>query len=207
LLLANCRKWNLAIICDEVFADYGLGADSDRVVSLAGVSTAPSFTLSGLSKISGLPQMKLAWLVVNGPPDYLSEALARLEVIADTYLSVSAPLAHALPKLLESRRCLQPQILARVESNLQRLDALLSRDLPVSRLNVDGGWYAILKLPSVRSDEQWALALLNQDGVLVHPGHFFDFRSEGHLVISLLPHSEVFEQGIRGILTRVSQSC
>jgi hypothetical protein len=205
-LLAFCQGHDVALVADEVFADYGLAADRQRVVSHAAIAEALTFTLSGLSKISALPQMKLAWLVVNGPPQLLGSCLARMEIIADTYLSLSAPLALALPELLETRRALQPQILERVTSNLHLLDARLAVNQPVSRLAVEGGWYAILRLPSVRSDEEWAMELARQDGVLVHPGHFFDFSSEGHLVISLLAGREVFEEGIARILTRVASS-
>jgi hypothetical protein len=205
-LLAFCRQHDMALVADEVFADYPLAADAQRVVSHASVTEALTLTLSGLSKISALPQMKLAWLVLNGPPELLRGGLARMEIIADTYLSVSAPLALALPALLETRRTLQPQILARVASNLKLLDARLASGQPVSRLIVEGGWYAMLRLPSIRTDEEWAMELARQDGVLVHPGHFFDFNSEGHLVISLLTRAEVFEEGIARILTRVGTS-
>ncbi len=214
-LLTCCEEQHLALIADEVFADYEFGPDSanrpdkktrQRVVSHAGTSEALTFTLSGLSKICALPQMKIAWMVVNGPSDDLRTALARLELIADTYLSVSGPVVHALPKLLETRRSLQPQILKRVGTNLQWLDEQLSRNSQVSRLQAEGGWNAILKLPTIRSDENWATELLREDGVLVHPGHFYDFPSEGYLVISLLPPTEIFEQGMTKILTRVAQS-
>jgi alanine-synthesizing transaminase len=204
-LLKCCREHAIALAADEVFADYAFASDEGRVVSHAGASEVLTFTLSGLSKIAALPQMKLAWVVVTGPPDVLREALARLEVIADTYLSVSAPSAHALPAMLETRRSLQPQILARVRTNLLWLDAHLSPDSAVSRLRTEGGWYAILKLPAIRSDEDWAVELLSRDGVFVHPGHFYDLPAEGHLVVSLLPPSEIFREGIRRVLTRVSQ--
>jgi alanine-synthesizing transaminase len=204
-LLKSWNKHAVALVADEVFADYAFAPDEGRVVSHAGVSEALTFTLSGLSKISALPQMKLAWVVVNGPPEALREAQARLEVIADTYLSVSAPLAHALPAMLETRRSLQPQILERVRTNLRWLDEHLSPGSSVSRLRAEGGWYAILKLPAIRSDEDWAVELLTQDGVLVHPGHFYDLPAEGHLVVSLLPPSEIFQQGIRKLLRCVLQ--
>lgn len=202
-LLKHCREHELALVADEVFSDYAFASDPAHLASHAGISTALTFTLSGLSKISALPQIKLAWAVVNGPPDALREALARLEVIADTYLSVSAPLAHALPALLESRRSLQPQILERVRSNLCWLDEELTPACPVSRLRAEGGWYAILRVPSTRSDDDWAIELLSHDAVFVHPGHFYDFPSEGHLVISLLPTPEVFQEGIRRLLARI----
>jgi aspartate/methionine/tyrosine aminotransferase len=129
-----------------------------------------------------------------------------MEIIADTYLSVCAPLALALPGLLETRRTHQPQILERVTSNLKLLEAQLAVGQPVSRLVVEGGWYAILRLPSIRTDGEWAIELARKDGVLVHPGHFFDFGSDGHLVISLLTKPEIFEEGITRILTRVANS-
>jgi hypothetical protein len=196
----------MALVADEVFADYYLEADSQRVVSHAAVTEALTFTLSGLSKISALPQMKLAWLVVNGPAPLLRNSLGRLEIIADTYLSLSAPLALALPALLETRRALQPQLQARVGSNLQLLDARLEVNQPVGRLEVEGGWYAVLRLPSIRTDEEWAVELACKDNVLVHPGHFFDFGRDGHLVISLLTEQEVFEEGLARILNRVATS-
>jgi len=203
-VLTFCRQRDMALVADEVFADYSLTADPQRVVSHAAITEALTFTLSGLSKISALPQMKLAWVVVNGPGQQLRDALARLEMIADTYLSLSAPLALALPKLLETRRTIQPQIQERLRSNLQFLDSQLPIDQPVSRLEVEGGWYAVLRLPSIRTDEDWAVELARQDGVLAHPGHFFDFSSEGCLVISLLTGREVFAKGLGRILARVA---
>lgn len=205
-LMALCPAREVALVSDEVFADYSLSADAQRAVSHAAVTEALSLTMSGLSKISALPQMKLAWLVVNGPPELLRNCLSRLEIIADTYLSVSAPLALALPRLLETRRTLQPQILERVRSNLGVLDGQLAWGQPVSRLVVEAGWYAILRLPSIQTDEEWAMELASKDGVLVHPGHFFDFGSDGHLVISLLTKPDVFEEGIAKILARAVSS-
>lgn len=203
-LLAFCQKREMALVADEVFADYSLAADPARVASHAAITEALTFTLSGLSKISALPQVKAAWVVVNGPAQLLQDALARLEVIADTYLSLSAPVALALPQMLETRRKIQPQILGRVRSNLQMLDRQLANQQLVSRLEFEGGWYAILRLPSIQTDEDWAVELARQDGVLAHPGLFFDFSSEGHLVISLLTEGAVFEEGLRRILARVA---
>lgn len=199
-----CHQYQAAIIADEVFADYGLGAGADRVATHAENSEVLTFTLSGLSKISALPQMKLAWIVVTGPPDLRSEAEARMEVIADTYLSVSAPVALAAPQWLAHRHAIQSQILERVQANLRKLDELLSPGLPVSRLKVEGGWYAILRVPSTRSDEDWAAAFLTQEGVSVHPGHFYDFPSEGFLVLSLLPAQDVFASALGKIISIVS---
>ncbi len=224
-LLSCCKKQSLPLIADEVFADYSFGPvepsgesrggsrtaltetrAGGRFTTHATVSETLTFTLSGLSKISALPQMKLAWVVVTGPADYVKTALARLEVIADTYLSVSAPVAHALPKLLEARHSLQPQILERIRSNLRWLDEQLSWASLLPRLQTEGGWYAVLKLPSICSDEDWAVKLLSQDGVLVHPGHFYDFPSDSHLVVSLLPKPDIFREGIRKILAGVNSA-
>ena len=204
-LLTLCRRQGMALVADEVFADYAFAPDPQRVSSHAGISEALTFTLSGLSKISALPQMKVAWLVASGPGQLLPSALARLEVIADTYLSLSAPQALALPAWLATRRAIQPQILERVLSNLERLDRLLPGQ-PVSRLAVEGGWYAILRLPTIRTDEEWAIEFARQEGVLVHPGHFYDFPSDGHVVISLLPQPEVFAEAVARILTRVASA-
>jgi hypothetical protein len=203
-ILAECAQHGVALIADEVFADYALEGNAGRVVSHASFAEILTFTLSGLSKISALPQMKLAWLVANGPPPRLREALARLEIIGDTYLSLSTPLACALPAWLEMRREVQPQILERLRSNLRWLDGELPPGSVVRRLKLEGGWYVILHLPAIQSDEDWAVELLAQDGVMVHPGHFYDFASEGHLVISLLPSPELFQEGISRLLARVA---
>jgi hypothetical protein len=204
-LVEICHPSGAAVIADEVFADYAFGADAERVLTHAQNSEALTFTLSGLSKISALPQMKLGWIVVNGPSELRSEAQARLEVIADTYLSVSAPVALATPAWLAHRHAIQAQILERVQANLRKLDELLAPGLPVSRLKVEGGWYAILRVPSTRSDEDWAAELLTQEGVSVHPGHFYDFPSEGFLVLSLLPAREVFEEALAKVNSLVSR--
>jgi aspartate/methionine/tyrosine aminotransferase len=202
-MIEICRPTGAAIIADEVFADYGFDADAERVATHAQNSEALTFTLSGLSKISALPQMKLGWIVVNGPPELRSQAQARLEVIADTYLSVSAPVALAAPAWLAHRRAIQSQILERVQANLRKVDELLTPGLPVSRLRVEGGWYAILRVPSTRSDEDWAAELLTQVGVSVHPGYFYDFPSAGFLVLSLLPSCDVFADALGRALSRI----
>ncbi len=202
-LVELCQRHAAALVADEVFRDYAWAPDGERVVSHAAVGEVLTFTLSGLSKISALPQMKLAWLVVNGPENLLKDAVSRLEVIADTYLSVAPPLANALPKMLEARRAIQPQIRERVRANLAWLDDQLSGNQAVSRLRAEGGWYVILKLPTVMTDEDWAIELLREDHVFVHPGHFYDFPSEGYLVASLLPPPDVFRSGMTKLLKRV----
>jgi hypothetical protein len=205
--LAECCRQNQgALIADEVFADYVLEAGEDRVLSHAADSRVLTFTLSGLSKISALPQMKLGWVVVSGPEKELKTALERLEVIADTYLSVSAPIAHALPALLEFRKTVQPRILERLRSNLCWLEQQTASCPEVRLLSTEGGWYAVLKVPETVSDEDWAVELLTGEGVLVHPGHFYDFPDDGHLVLSLLTEESVFREGTSRILACVSKS-
>jgi alanine-synthesizing transaminase len=202
-----CRQHQMALVADEVFLDYGLELPVGHAPrSLAGETEVLTFTLSGLSKVAALPQMKLAWIVVNGPEQLIQTAINRLQVIVDTYLSVSTPVALALPKLLETRSLMQPQIQERIRGNLQRLDTMLAPSLPVSRLRAEGGWYAILRLPAIKTDEDWAILLLEQDLVFTHPGHFYDFPSDGYLVVSLLPEPQTFEEGIRRVLARI-ESC
>lgn len=194
----------LALVADEVFYDYPApGAAGDRAPSFSAGSQALTFTLNGLSKISALPQMKCAWIMVTGKAVLVRSAMARLEVVADTYLSLSTPVALALPQLLEFRKLIQPQIRARIARNLAALDAALATDSPAARLHLEGGWYAVLRLPRTLSDEEWALRLLRDDGVLVHPGHFYDFPCEGHIVVSLLPAPDVFGEAVAKIAARV----
>lgn len=205
-LQEHCRKNHGALIADEVFADYPLEDDKDRVACHAADSSVLTFTLSGLSKISALPQMKLGWLVASGPEKELRTALDRLEVIADTYLSVNAPVANALPALLEFRKTVQPRIRERLRSNLHWLDRQMESCSAVERLRVEGGWYAILKVPETHSDEDWAVEMLSREGVLVHPGHFYGFSGDGYLVISLLTREAVFRDGVVRVLACISKS-
>lgn len=195
-LNAICAAKELALIVDEVFLDYSMGAARP---SFAFNHDALTFTLSGLSKISGLPQMKLAWMVISGPEKAGSAALARMEIIADTYLSMSAPIQLAAPVLLAQRHTIQAQIRARVQANLRELDRQIETGM-VSRLVVDGGWYAVLRVPRVRSDEALAISLLESEGVLVQPGYFYDFPAEGYVVLSLITPSETFAEGVRRML-------
>ncbi len=193
-LNAICSAHEMALIADEVFLDFTLGAELPA--SFAANRGALTFTMSGLSKIAGLPQMKAAWLVVSGPPHSKDEALARLEVIADTYLSMNAPVQLAIPAFLEQREAFQKQLMARVRRNLSELDRQLAAQKICSRLEVEGGWYAVLRVPATRSDEDLAIELLTTRGVYVHPGHFYDFSSEGFLVVSLIGGEADFSEGI-----------
>jgi aspartate/methionine/tyrosine aminotransferase len=188
-----CSAQEMAIIADEVFLDFSL--DGARAGSFAGNRGAPTFTLSGLSKIAGLPQMKAAWLIASGPQQWKRDALARLEVIADTYLSVNAPVQLAIPKFLERRHAFQEQVMSRVRRNLAELDRQLAAQQASSRLAMEGGWCAVLRVPVTGSDEDLAIALLNEKGVYVHPGRFYDFSSEQFLVLSLLVPQEQICQG------------
>ena len=197
-----CVEYNLALIVDEVFLDYAHdgAARSSFVVN----EPALTFTLSGISKISGLPQMKVAWLAASGPEERRREALARLEVIADTYLSMNAPLQLATPALLDQRKHIQPLLLDRIRSNVRELDRQLSHQKTCERLRVDGGWYAVLRVPALQSDEDLAIDLLRKVAVLVHPGHFYDFPKDGYLVVSLITPTDLFREGISRILSALN---
>jgi alanine-synthesizing transaminase len=193
-----CREYNLAVIADEVFLDYAHdGASRPTFATNRDVLT---FTLSGVSKISGLPQMKLAWIVTNGPGELVSAAVERLEVIADTYLSMSAPIQLAVPVLLEQRHSIQPLLLDRVRANLSELDRVLAKQKTCRRLDVEGGWYAVLRVPVTQPDEDLAIEILRKASVLVHPGHFYDFPSDGYLIVSLITPTQDFRDGIARVL-------
>jgi alanine-synthesizing transaminase len=197
-LNAICAARDLALIADEVFLDFSLSAGLPW--SFAENRDAPTFTLSGLSKTCGLPQMKAAWLVASGPQEWKREALARLEVIADTYLSMNAPVQLAMPSFLSQRRAFQDQWIARVRRNLAELDRQLALQKVCSRFDVEGGWYAVLRVPATGSDEDLALALLHDTGVYVHPGHFYDFPSEGYVVVSLISKEIELAKGLKDLL-------
>jgi len=201
-LVALCRRHDLAIISDEVFSDYGFEDDPARVRSLIEVDDVLAFSLSGLSKVSGLPQLKLGWIVGSGPESMRKQAFDRLELIADTYLSVSAPVQWAAGELLASREEIQTQIVARVRRNLALLRSKIGPDSPWQVLNVEGGWYAVLQAPRIHTEEDWVLTLLDQDHVLVQPGFFYDFEKEAFLVLSLLTPSGIFGEGVQRILGR-----
>src|SRR5579859_1657957 len=211
-LNAFCKAHRLALIVDEVFLDYGLDdnhrrASLDRTaeggrphMSFAENGDVLTFTLSGLSKISALPQMKVAWVVTSGPEVEVVEAMGRLEVIADTYLSMNAPIQWAVPALLPQREEIQRQLLSRVKANLAELDRQLAEQKACQRLMVDGGWYALLRVPVTRSDEELAIELVRNKRVLLHPGHFYDFPSDGYLVLSLITPREEFDEGMKKVL-------
>lgn len=181
------KERKLPLISDEVFADYAFGEDASRVTTLAG----DGYAMSGLSKVAGLPQMKLGWIIVPA-----AEAMERLEWIADTYLSVSTPVQCAASNLLELGESVQRQIRNRCVGNLAVLRAALAGSA-ADVLQVEGGWYATIKMPRIRTEEEWTLELLSKENVLLQPGFFYDFESEAFLVASLLTPPDVFAEGIR----------
>ena len=192
-----CVAHGLALVSDEVFCDYALTADSSRVTTLAGSRKALTFSMSGLSKVIGMPQLKLGWIAVSGPG--AAEACERLEWIADTFLSVATPVQVALPQLLEAGLPVQKQIATRTEGNLQWLRTFL-RGTALNLLSVEGGWYAVVQVPRTRTEEEWVLELLRTHQVLVQPGYFYDFESEAFLVLSLLTPEAVFREGVERLL-------
>ena len=194
-----CAAHDVAIIADEVFLDFALTEKSHS--SFAANGSALTFTTSGLSKISGLPQIKAAWLISGGPEQLKSQALARLEVIADTYLSMNAPVQLAMPAFLEQRHTFQKQLLGRVRKNLAELDRQLALQKSCSRLTVEGGWYVVMRVPATLPDEELAIELLEGRGVYVHPGHFYDFPADGFLVLSLITGEDEFQAGLKLLLS------
>lgn len=191
---------SLALIADEVFLDYPHdGVPRQSFVANAGALT---FTLSGVSKISALPQMKLAWVATSGPQEIVAAAGARLEIIADTFLSMNAPVQLAASVLLDQRRQIQPALLDRVRVNLAELDRQLAKHPSSSctRLRVEGGWYAVLRVPALGTDEDLAIDLLRKQGIMVHPGHFYDFPNDGYLVLSLITEPADFREGVMRLL-------
>jgi aspartate/methionine/tyrosine aminotransferase len=202
--LERLAAFGLPIISDEVFSDYAFAPDPARVPTLAAFDECLSFSLNGLSKAAGLPQMKLGWIVVNGPKPLRREAMEKLEWIADTYLSVSAPVQCAAPALLQFAEEIQSQIRARTAANLAHIRGALANS-PAGVLNVEAGWYAILRVPRVRSEEEYALDLLGREDVLVQPGYFYDFESEAYLVVSLLTEESIFREGIARIRATIER--
>jgi aspartate/methionine/tyrosine aminotransferase len=201
--LSALRALGRPLICDEVFADYAATEDPARIQTVAGETKLLAFALSGLSKPAALPQMKLGWIAASGPAAARSAALARLEVIADTYLSAGTPVQLAASRLLALAPAMQRQIRDRCAENRAALSAALGPDSPAEVLPADGGWYAVLRLPRTRSEEQWTLELLADD-VWVHPGYFFDFPEEAYIIVSLLPRADRFAQAVTRLARRAS---
>ncbi|MEO8595715.1 MAG: pyridoxal phosphate-dependent aminotransferase [Candidatus Solibacter sp.] len=202
-LTALCAARGIALISDEVFSDYPLTEDVDRVTTLSGVEECLAFSMSGLSKVCGLPQMKLGWIVVNGPGELRAKAWENLEWIADTYLSVSTPVQCAAGQLLAAGKSVQRQIRQRSAANLAFARAALAGS-PANILAVEGGWYITLQVPRTRSEEEWTLLLLERAGILVQPGYFYDFADEAYLVVSLLTAPGIFREGLTALCAMLS---
>jgi alanine-synthesizing transaminase len=196
-----CNRNSLALIVDEVFLDYA--HDGMLRGSFIDNSGALTFTLSGVSKIAALPQMKLAWVATTGPDAAVADAGARLEVIADTFLSLNTPVQLAADVFLEQRNQVQPTLLARVRANLAELDRQLGEQPSCTRLAIEGGWYVVMRVPAIESDEDLAIRLLQQMSVSVHPGHYYDFPTDGYLVLSLITQPDDFNEGVARILRAV----
>ena len=186
----------LPIISDEVFMDYSFGAVPGRLPTVIGADSILSFSLNGLSKAAGMPQMKLAWIALSGPEPARESARQRLELLLDTYLSVATPVQCALPELLRVGSDIQHQIADRLARNLAALRAILENS-PAHCLHVEGGWSAIVQLPRTSTEEIWITRLLEEQSVIVQPGYFFDMDSEAYLVLSLLTPPETFDEGVR----------
>jgi alanine-synthesizing transaminase len=202
-IAALCKKHDAAIISDEVFADYEFSpAKRDASGLLLGRTDIVGFTLGGLSKSIALPQAKLAWIAINGPDDAVGRVRARLELACDTYLSVSTPIQLAAAELLHRGVPIREQIQGRVRDNHATLHARAGEVRSCELLRAEGGWYGVLRVPSIMSEEDLVLSLLAEDGVLVHPGYFFDFPRESFLVVSFLPPADRFADGISRILSR-----
>ncbi|HXX69323.1 MAG TPA: pyridoxal phosphate-dependent aminotransferase [Polyangiaceae bacterium] len=202
--LAALASLGLPIVSDEVFAPYALRDDPTRARSAIAAPGAPLvLALGGLSKSAALPQMKLGWMALSGEPARVDEALDRLELIADAFLSVGAPVQHALPALFAAGSISRQAIRARTRANVNWLAAAVLGS-PASLLDVEGGWYAVLRIPGTRSEEEWVSAFVTDDGVLVHPGHFFDFESEAYVVMSLLTPEPILREGCARILARIA---
>ena len=205
-LNAIASRHGLSLICDEVFSDYIFGTNPDICPTLAENSGVPTFVLSGLSKALALPQMKLSWIAANGPEPILRQSLDRLEVIADTYLSVNTPVQNACAAWLPGSAAIRDQVLARVKENFAFLKEAVGSDGKGNVLPVEGGWYAVLRVDLDDPEDEWAVRLLRERRVYVHPGFYFDFEDEGNIVLSLLPPPERFREGVQRMLAALSGS-
>lgn len=201
-LVEICSRRELALIVDEVFLDYPIDAPTNRAGTFAGEQRAVTFVMSGLSKVAGLPQMKLSWIWMGGPSELKNEARSRLEHVSDVFLSVGTPVQHGLEHYLALSRRIQSSIAMRIMSNYRSLQETFQGS-PVTVLDAEGGWYVIVRLPAVCSSEEWALRLLRDHDVHVHPGYLFDFATGPFLVMSLLPAKANFRAGIRRLLSTV----
>jgi len=199
-----CAAHGLAIVSDEVFGDFPRPGGGPHLPTWLGERRVPTFVLGGLSKLCGLPHLKLGWIAVEGPERERHEALAGLEWLADLFLSVGSPVQSALPRLLELRAPFVARVHERIATNLAALAARVKASPELSLLPADGGWSAVLRLPATRTDEVWALALLER-GVAAHPGHFFDVEGGAHLVLSLIVEPQAFSAGLEALGTLIRE--
>ena len=201
-LTSRCAEQHAALIVDEVFCDYPLSRPFDEPRAFV-TPACLLCRLGGLSKSIGLPQVKLGWMALEGPADIVAEALDRLELICDTYLSVSTPVQVAARSLLERGAAVRQQILDRLRVNDAALRAIMARSGGATVLPADGGWSLVIRVPATRSEEALVMELVERDGVVVHPGYFFDFPHEAFLVVSLLPEPGVFARGVQLVQDRI----
>jgi aspartate/methionine/tyrosine aminotransferase len=204
-LVDACRRHELALIGDEVFFDYSLDAAPDKA-SVLDQDEVITCALGGVSKSCGLPQIKLGWIAWCGPVPSLARALSAFEIVADSYLSVSTPVQVAAARILERGATIRQQIQARIARNLQALRTACAARPAATLLRAEGGWSAVVQVPATRSEEDLVLTLITEDGVLVHPGFFFDFPREAYLVISLLIEPDRFDRGVSRVLARACGS-
>ena len=202
-IVSLAREHHLALIADEVFADYPIAGPPPA--SVLRQQTALTFALGGLAKSVGLPQVKLGWIGVSGPSGLVEEALERLETISDAYLSVSTPVQVAASNLLEAGAAVRTQIQQRVRENYASLGGIVAGYPACSVLPVAAGWYAVVQVPSIQSEEMIVLDVLDRAGILVHPGYFFDFEREAFLVISLLPQPAVFAEAVQALVGEIGR--
>jgi len=198
-----CREKGMALIGDEVFAEYPFAADPRRAESVLRAEDVLSFSLSGLSKLAGLPQLKVGWVAVGGPEDLRRKARERLELLGDTYLPVNSPVQQALSRLLPIGKGIRTRLQERIVANRSILERVLKQAPSCRLLPAEGGWSAVLQIPATRAEEEWVLTLLEEDEVLVHPGYFFDFAGPAYLILSLLPAEDILGEGVERILRRV----
>jgi aspartate/methionine/tyrosine aminotransferase len=200
-LARTCGERSIALVADEVFADYELAAGAAAAAgSLLERTDALGLSLGGLSKSIGLPQVKLGWMAVSGPASLVEATLLKLELVCDTYLSVSTPVQAAAAELFEKGAAIRTQIQDRTRRNLRALADVVAGRPECRLLRAEGGWSAILQVPTLQSEEDLVLELLEREQVLTHPGYFFDVPRESHLVVSLLTPPGAFDEGIRRVL-------
>ncbi len=203
VVVNQCAARSIPLICDEVFLDYLYDAHS-TVGSLASNTQGLTFVLGGLSKLLALPQMKCSWIVVNGPDAMVCEAMARLEVIADTFLSINTPVQNALGRWMKAKDKIQGRVRERICANRMFLQtAAGASGGAMQLLDADGGWSAVVRLRDNVDEDAFVSRLLEDEGVFVHPGYFFDFSEGAHFVVSLLPEKKVFQEGVRRIIRHV----